>query len=141
MPPTDSWNGRPPFPRILVCGGRDFNDIEYVYSYLDALEPYVVIHGDCQGADRFAGKWAFDNRHLGVMELPFPVTEEEWRRLGGRAGPLRNRRMLEEGCPDLVLAFFPGGPGTKDMIVAAREAGIETWEIAARPQGHHELHE
>ena len=36
--------------------------------------------------------------------------------------------MLDEGKPDLVVAF-PGGKGTADMTRRAREAGIEAIEV------------
>jgi hypothetical protein len=36
--------------------------------------------------------------------------------------------MLDEGKPDLVIAF-PGGRGATDMVRRAREAGVETIEI------------
>jgi len=47
--------------------------------------------------------------------MGFP--QGEWDELGKKAGPLRNQRMLDEGKPDLVVAF-PGGGGTKDMVSA-----------------------
>jgi len=50
--------------------------------------------------------------------------DAEWHRHGKRAGPIRNQRMLEEGQPDLIVAF-PGGHGTADMVRRARQAGIE----------------
>lgn len=34
------------------------------------------------------------------------------------AGPIRNRQMIVEGKPDLVIAF-PGGNGTNNMISQA----------------------
>ena len=37
--------------------------------------------------------------------------------------------MLDEGKPDLVIAF-PGGKGTADMARRAREAGIEVIEVS-----------
>jgi hypothetical protein len=37
--------------------------------------------------------------------------------------------MLDEGKPDLVIAF-PGGRGTADMVKKARRAGVEVVEIA-----------
>ena len=42
---------------------------------------------------------------------------------------LRNQRMLDEGKPDLVVAF-PGGRDTADMVRRARSAGVEVVEIA-----------
>ena len=37
-------------------------------------------------------------------------------------------RMLEEGRPDLVIAF-PGGRGTADLVARARRAGVEVMEV------------
>jgi hypothetical protein len=45
-----------------------------------------------------------------------------------KAGPLRNYQMLEEGKPDLVVAF-PGGGGTKDMVRRAVKAGVSVHEV------------
>lgn len=42
---------------------------------------------------------------------------------GKAAGPIRNQRMLDEGKPDLVVAF-PGGRGTADMVRRAKAAGV-----------------
>ena len=45
-----------------------------------------------------------------------------------KAGPLRNQRMLDEGKPDLVVAF-PGGGGTKDMVRRSVKAGVPIHEV------------
>jgi hypothetical protein len=45
-----------------------------------------------------------------------------------QAGPLRNQRMLDEGKPDLVVAF-PGGGGTKDLVRRAVKAGVSVHEV------------
>ena len=37
--------------------------------------------------------------------------------------------MLDEGKPDLVIAF-PGGRGTADMVRKANRAGVKVVEIA-----------
>lgn len=39
------------------------------------------------------------------------------------AGPIRNRRMLEQGKPDLVVAF-PGGAGTANMVRLTEAAAL-----------------
>jgi hypothetical protein len=49
---------------------------------------------------------------------------------GKAAGPIRNQRMIDEGKPDLVIAF-PGGRGTADMVSRAKKAGIPVQEITA----------
>jgi hypothetical protein len=47
----------------------------------------------------------------------------------GKAGPIRKQQMLDEGKPDLVVAF-PGGRGTAHMVRIARAAGIEVIEAS-----------
>lgn len=103
--------------RILVCGGRDFNDREAVWKALDRLKPALVIEGGARGADRLAGEWA-DWTHT-----PHLIYRADWGAEGKAAGILRNQRMLDHGRPDMVLAF-PGGRGTADMIRRARAAGV-----------------
>jgi hypothetical protein len=49
-----------------------------------------------------------------------------WRAVA--AGPIRNARMLEEGKPDIVIAF-PGGRGTANMIEQAHAAGVEVVQV------------
>lgn len=122
-------------PRILVCGGRDFNDRAVVISALDSLvmargwitrkddfgnflPSVVIIHGDARGADRIADDWAVNN-WCDIESYP-----ADWETDGKAAGPIRNQRMIDEGTPDLVVAF-PGGRGTADMVRRAERAGIE----------------
>jgi hypothetical protein len=89
-----------------------------------ALQRFVVlIHGNAKGADTLAKRWAVAHS---VWHLPF---EPDWQTHGDLAGPIRNRRMLDEGKPDLVLAF-PGGRGTRNMVVQAKLAGVPV-EIVA----------
>lgn len=117
--------------RLLVCGGRDFEDTEHAYAVLDRLHRQqgidVLIEGNARGADRIAGYWA---RRNGVTNLKFPA---DWDKHGKAAGAIRNQQMIEEGRPDMVLAF-PGGRGTADMTRRARAAGITIQhEIEAKP--------
>lgn len=110
--------------RILVCGGRKFVPTEADIAILrDCLKDpaTVVIHGDAPGADRWAGEVA---KSLGLTVIAFPA---DWSK-GTSAGPQRNQRMLDEGKPDIVLAF-PGKFGTNDMIRKARKAGINVIKV------------
>lgn len=105
--------------RVLVCGGRDYADHARVHEVLDKLHREagidVIIEGGARGADRWAYQWADSS---GVDTATF---EADWENQGSFAGPMRNKRMLEEGRPDLVIAF-PGGRGTADMVRKARKA-------------------
>ena len=69
------------------------------------------------GADTLAGEYARDR---GIPCRSFPA---DWRRHGRPAGFIRNRQMLDEGKPELVVAF-PGGPGTRNMVKTALERGF-----------------
>jgi SLOG family YspA-like protein len=115
--------------RVLVCGGRDFNDSELMISVLDRLHTEnlftVLIHGNARGADTIADSWA---SRRGIPREPYGVPQGEWDKIGKKAGPLRNQQMLEEGKPDLVVAF-PGGGGTKDMVRRAVKAGVSIHEV------------
>lgn len=112
--------------KVVVCGGRDYRDRAAVYAFLDKLHAEhgitLIIHGDASGADRLGRDWAVER---GIPHRPFPA---DWSK-GCRAGFRRNRQMLTEGNPDLIVAF-PGGRGTTDMILAGKTAGvtvITTW--------------
>lgn len=109
------------FRRVLVCGGRDFKDSAFLQRELDKLNKLhsfeVLIEGDARGADRLAGEWAVSR---GIENLKFPA---DWKKHGRAAGPIRNQRMLEEGKPDLVVAF-PGGRGTENMARQAGQRGL-----------------
>jgi predicted solute-binding protein len=60
--------------------------------------------------------------------VPCEVYQADWARLGRKAGPIRNQRMLDEAKPDVVIAF-PGGRGTADMLRRTRQAGVEVIEV------------
>ena len=110
--------------RILVCGGRTYSDRQKVYDTLDLLSPppITVIHGAARGADTLAADWA------ALRNVPAVWGLADWKAYGRSAGPIRNQRMLNEGKPDLVVAF-PGGRGTADMIKRARTAGVPVIEV------------
>lgn len=112
--------------RVLVCGGRDYDDIPRICEELDKLHSNrrieVVIAGGARGADFLAANWA---SMRAVRKEIYPA---DWDMLGRRAGPIRNQQMLDKGKPDLVVVF-PGGRGTADMVRRARAAGVEISEI------------
>lgn len=116
--------------RVLVCGGRDFKDWPLLVKTMNAISgcgqrPITVIHGGARGADALSGQWASNTR---TPYEVYPITPEEWERLGKGAGPIRNQQMLELGKPDLVVAF-PGGRGTADMIMRAQAAGKRVYIV------------
>jgi hypothetical protein len=109
--------------KVLVCGGRDFNNKELLWQFLDRFHGIsVIVHGASRGADRLAGEWAV------FHSIPAQVFPAEWDRYGKSAGPIRNQQMIDRANPDTVIAF-PGGRGTADMISRAKKAKIRVIEV------------
>ena len=116
---------------VLVCGGRDYDDEARLCSILDvahAANPIkLLINGGAEGADSLAYRWA---QRTGV---PANIYAADWKAHGRAAGPMRNQRMLDEGKPDLVIAF-PGGKGTADMTRRATAANVPVVRIRRRQE-------
>lgn len=124
--------------RVLVCGDRNYTDRAKVYATLDALDRLngieTVIDGTATGADTFGYEWAVENDVQTQRFRPHWRHDQKCepgceRPVGKVAGVLRNGQMLEEGRPDLVLAFhdhFADSKGTRDMVRRALRAGVRT---------------
>ncbi|QWY83267.1 putative GTP-binding protein [Rhizobium phage RHph_X2_25] len=128
--------------RLVVTGGRDYNDTARIFAALDELHARkpisVLIEGEADGLDKRAANWAF---RRGVSVLPFPAPWDDvdhpdavvrYRRDGMpydvNAGPRRNQQMIDEGKPDFGLVF-PGGTGTADMRQRLVDAEIPFEEV------------
>lgn len=115
--------------RVLVCGGRDFADANLLDRTLNEIHEKTpiscIIEGGATGADALAFRWASTGNRVGTE-----LYAAEWSTHGRKAGPIRNQRMLDEGKPDLVVAF-PGGKGTADMVAKARRAGVRVMVVEA----------
>lgn len=107
--------------KVLVCGGRDYNDSHRAFLLLNVIHRRtpisLVIEGGARGADRLGREWAL------LRALPVMTFNAKWREHGKAAGAIRNADMLTYGKPDLVVAF-PGGIGTADMVRRAEKAGV-----------------
>lgn len=118
--------------RVLVCGGRDYKDQQFLWDALDALHKTIphdcmtIIQGGARGADQLAREWCFSR------EVAYDNYPADWKTHGPAAGPIRNQRMLDAGKPDLVVAF-PGGKGTADMVERAKRSGIIVFRYSSPP--------
>lgn len=134
---------------IIVCGGRWYGRVPldcppelrqahatraakqafFMRETLDHLRQergiQNVYSGGQTGADTIADHWA---KRKAIASI---VIRAEWKKFGKAAGPIRNKRMLDEGRPDFVIAFF-GGDGTANMIQQARFAGVEVLDYRER---------
>ena len=114
--------------RVLVCGGRDFDDYNLLAdTLLGLLEQYgskdvIFISGRARGADSL-GEWFAKANNYELLVFP-----ADWGKFGKAAGFIRNQQMIDEGKPDLVVAF-PGGRGTQDMVKRAKKHGIKVDEV------------
>ncbi|MGC4008838.1 MAG: DUF2493 domain-containing protein [Pseudomonas sp.] len=116
--------------RVLFCGGRGYDDELMVLTVMLSLHEKTpitcVIHGGARGADTLAGETAL------ALGIPIEVYLPDWARYGSAAGFARNRRMIIEGKPDLVVAF-PGGRGTLNMRSLAVAYGVDLIDL------HHDV--
>ena len=119
--------------KILVCGGRHFNN----YSVLELIINNVLAHdyvsnieivsGGCAGADKLGEKYAELN------DIPVKVFPANWTKYGRAAGPIRNREMIDyikQYTGSLVIAFLSKDTkGTQNTVALAKKAGIPVIEI------------
>lgn len=115
--------------RAIICGGRGFDDAQQMNEVLKNEGVSFVIEGGASGADALAWRWA--RKHLGKGSDHAMQFQARWDLHGRAAGPIRNQAMLDQGKPQVVIAF-DGGRGTADMIRRAKRAGVPVLEIEAR---------
>ncbi len=110
--------------RIIVCGSHKRGDRAVVFERLDHLHASRGIDFLAQGGaafiDTFAKEWAI------ARDIPHREYPAEWTEYGKGAGAIRNRLMLKDVRPDVVVAF-PGDNGTAHMVDIAERAGIKVW--------------
>ncbi len=124
-----------------------YSEVTCGYLTVD-MEPFVLIEGGAKGADAVAAWWATCSPFHSHAKLPEDPTDysaypddppfvhlkfrAKWGEYGKAAGAIRNQQMLDEGKPDLVLAFshdLANSKGTKDMVNRARKNGVENYVI------------
>lgn len=107
--------------RVLICGSRDWGDAKLIRYIMEQLpRNTIIIEGGARGADTLAASIA-DQLGFAVEEYP-----ADWS-MGKSAGYIRNRQMLEEGKPDLVIAFsedIRSSKGTLNMVKQAKKAEV-----------------
>lgn len=117
--------------RLLVCGGRHFDDPALVEAELTALHAerpiWVVIHGGLPLIGMPVESWARRNK---VHVVRYPANFS----LGKRGDSLRDAFMLGDSRADMLLVF-PGGRRTAELL---REA--ERSQVPAIPARSVEVH-
>lgn len=112
--------------RTIIAGSRSITDYNVVKHYVqkaatelkkESKEIGTVISGKAYGVDTLGEKWAKEN-NIPVEE--YPVTSDDWKTYGKKAGHLRNEKMAK--VADCVILVWDGkSRGTADMYRRARK--------------------
>lgn len=131
--------------KVIIAGGRDFNNYTFLKSVLEAhfSEPIIVVSGGAQGADSLGERYANEKgyeveRHPAnwkdINAKPCSIKYNQYGAYNALAGHNRNREMLnsiienEDGGE--VITFWNGvSKGTENMIKISKEASIKTTVI------------
>lgn len=107
--------------KIVIAGGRDFNDYELLKSSCDLLfksyEDVEIVSGTARGADSLGEQYA---NEMGYSIKRFPA---DWDKFKKAAGYIRNEQMAEYA--DCLVAFYDGSSkGTTHMINLAQKHNL-----------------
>lgn len=112
---------------VLVTGSRDWNNKDIIQKAIEEVEekldaPYKLIHGNCKGADKLTATFVKDRKGWKIQTFI-----ADWEGDGKKAGPLRNKRMVDEG-PDFAIVLcndLKTSKGTKDCWKRVAKAEID----------------
>ena len=108
--------------KVIVAGGRDFQDYNLLSEKLDKLfsktADVVIVSGMAKGVDSLAVKYAEQNK-IRVSEFP-----ANWSKFGNASGFRRNVDMAR--FADACVCFWDGkSVGTKHMIDTAKRMNLK----------------
>ena len=109
--------------RVIIAGGRDFNNYEGLAQVMDRLLANVtdeiqIVCGMARGADRLGERYA---KERGYSIRYF---EADWDEHGRAAGYIRNEEMAKNA--DALVAFWDGqSKGTYHMIETAQRYKLD----------------
>lgn len=107
---------------LAVVGGRDFRDMDLMFSTLDKIyarrPDLTIVSGGARGADSLAVAWAR------LRDVDYREHIPEWDKHGKYLAPkIRNQEIIDDA--DACLAFWNGvSGGTRDAIDRAEAKGI-----------------
>ena len=114
--------------KVIVAGGRDFNDYKLLKETLDNFQQEYgniteMVSGTAKGVDKLGEQYANENN------IPIKRFVPDWERLGKKAGHVRNRLMgdyAKEHNGMLVAFWDRQSKGTKGMIDYATKIGLKS---------------
>lgn len=105
--------------KVIIAGSRDINDYSLVEEAIEDSQYTIseVVSGKAKGVD-YLGEVYAKRKHIPVKDFP-----ADWDTYGKAGGPIRNEQMAKYA--DALIAIWDGeSKGTKNMIDAAKKAGI-----------------
>lgn len=112
--------------KLLVCGSRDVDHkraCKAILEWIHANGPVErIVQGGCRGADQAAQAVAR------TLHIPYDTFSADWR-LGPKAGPVRNEKMIRDSKPDHCLALcnkidLKESRGTFDCVTRCRNHSV-----------------
>jgi predicted Rossmann fold nucleotide-binding protein DprA/Smf involved in DNA uptake len=103
--------------KILIAGSRGYPNRKAVREFVRTLPPdSVVLTGGAVGVDTVATQEAL------ACDLPFITYKPAWALYGRKAGPMRNKLMVDDA--DRIVCFWDGeSRGTLSTIRYAKRSG------------------
>ena len=128
--------------RVIIAGGRDFNDFKLLESNLHKIFKQLadegliskciqesnieIVCGKAKGADTLGEEFAK------IYNFPIKYFPADWDTYGKSAGYRRNTKMAKYAKEDngVLIAFWDGkSKGTKHMIDIAKSRGIRVFIV------------
>ena len=107
--------------RVIIAGGRDFDDYELLVKSVDrwlarVRDDICIVCGKARGADTLGEQYA---KERGYPVHYFPA---DWKKFGKSAGYIRNTEMAQNA--DALIAFWDGkSKGTAYVINRCHKTG------------------
>ena len=112
--------------RVIVAGGRDFNDYEllkrtcdHILTHKKETHQITIVSGGARGADTLAIQYARDLSN----DFNLVIVNANWEIHGKSAGFIRNTEMAE--FAHALIAFWDSdSKGTKHMIDTSKSKNL-----------------
>lgn len=117
--------------RVIIAGSRSITSYNVVCSAIFAagFPVSLVVSGGAAGVDLLGERWARENG------VPVQVFAARWSDFGRAAGAVRNSEMAQN-ADALILVWNGVSAGSKNMLQAARRAGLKVFEFRVPPENY-----
>ena len=106
---------------LAIVGSRNYTNYSSFAQIVETWvkengQPSQIISGGARGVDSMAKKYAIEKK------IQFVEYEAEWKKYGKQAGPIRNRKIVEN-CTHILALPSKKGKGTQITISFAEKKG------------------